>query len=65
MANSVLYVKCSIWVHGRYAKMKRVNLILTRGFVCGGYVEAMKGIVKPAEELIFYNQVEQVKSFCY
>ena len=28
-------------------------------------VEATKGIVEPALELIFFDQVELVKSFCY
>ena len=26
MANSVLYVKCGKWIHGRCAKVKRVTL---------------------------------------
>ena len=45
--------------------MKRVNLTLAKDFVCERCVESMKGIVKPAEELTFYDQVELVKSLTY
>ena len=55
--------KCDKWLHGRYAKIKRVTLTLAKGFICERCVEAMKGIVKPAEELTFYDQVETVKIF--
>ena len=33
--NSVLYVKCRKWIHGRCAKVKRVTLRLGRDVVCG------------------------------
>ena len=36
-----------------------------KGATCERCVEAIKGIVEPAEEPTFYGQVEQVKSFCY
>ena len=45
--------------------MKRVVSTLAKGFVFERRVEAMKGIVKPAEELTFNNQVKLVKRFCY
>ena len=45
--------------------MKRVTSTLVKGFVCKSSVEAIKGIVKPAAEFTFYDQVELVKSFCY
>ena len=64
-ANSVLCTNCGKWVHGRCGKMKRVILTLAKGFACKRCVEAKKGICKPAEELIFYDQMELVKSFCY
>ena len=35
MANSVLCVKCEIWIHGRCAKVKRVTLRLGRDFLSG------------------------------
>ena len=34
MANSVLWVKCEKWLHGRCAKVKRVTPRLGRDFVC-------------------------------
>ena len=65
MANSVLCTKCGKWVHGRYAQMKRVTWTLAKSFICEQCVEAMKGIVGPAEEITFYDQMELVKSFCH
>ena len=44
--------------------MKSVTSTLEKGFICERYVEAIKGITEPAEELTFYDQVELVKSFC-
>ena len=63
IANSVLCTKYGKWVHGRCAKIKRVTSILAKGFICERCVKAMKGIVKPSEELPFYDQVELVKNF--
>ena len=37
MANSVMCTKCGKWVHGKYAKMKRVTSTLTKGFACELY----------------------------
>ena len=34
-------------------------------FVCERCVKTMKGIVKPNEKLLFYDQVEFMKSFHY
>ena len=34
MANSVLRTKYGNWVHGRYAKIKKVNARLAMHFVC-------------------------------
>ena len=65
IVNLVLCAKCGICVYGRCAKMKRVTLTLARGSTCERCVEAMKGIIKPAKKLTFYDPVELVKSFCY
>ena len=45
--------------------MKKVTSTLAKGFICERCVKTMKGIVEPAEELTFHNQVELVNSFCY
>ena len=42
--------------------MKGVTSTLARGFVC---VDVTKGIVKPSEEILLFDQVEFVNSFCY
>ena len=34
MANSMMCTKCGKWVHGRWAKMKRVTSTVAEGFVC-------------------------------
>ena len=44
--------------------MKRMSLAMAEGLVCEGCVEAIKTIVKPDNELSFYDQMELVKSFC-
>ena len=64
-ANLMMCTKCGKWVHGRYAKTKRVTLILAKGFVCELCVDIKEGIVEPGEELSFFDQVDFVKSFCY
>ena len=51
-------------MHGTCAKMNRVTSTLAKGFICERCVETTKRIVKPAEELTFYDQMELVKSFC-
>ena len=61
MANSVVCTKCGKWMHGRCAKMKRVTSTLAKGFVCKVCVDTMKGIVKPGEEISFFDQVDFVK----
>ena len=65
MANSVMCTKCGKWVHGRCAKMKRVTSTLEKGFVCELHVDTKEGIVEPGEELLFFDQVDFVKSFCH
>ena len=62
MANSMMCTKRGKWVHGRYAKTKRVTSTLAKGFVCELCVDAKEGIV---EEVSFFDQVDFVKSFCY
>ena len=65
MAISVMGTKCGEWVHDRCAKMKRVTSTLTKGFVCKLCVDTKKGIVEPGKEILFFDQVDCVKSFCY
>ena len=64
VANSAMSTKCGKWVHGRCAKMKRVNSFLAKGFVCKLWVDTMEEIVEQGEEISFFNQVDFVKSFC-
>ena len=45
-------------------KMKRVTLILAKGFVSKLCVDTKEGIVEPGEEILFLDQVDFVKSFC-
>ena len=42
--------------------MKRVILILAKGFGCQRCVEGIKEIVEPAQELTFNDQVDLEKS---
>ena len=65
MANSVMCTKCGKWVHGRCAKTKRVTLTLVKGFVCKLCVNTKEGIVEPEKEILFFDQVDFVKSFSY
>ena len=65
MANSVMCTKCGKWVHGRCAKMKRVTSTLAKDFVRELCVDTKEGIMKPGEELSFFDQVDLVKSFYY
>ena len=44
--------------------MKRVTSTLAKGFVCELCVDAKEEIVKPGEEISFFDQVDLVKSFC-
>ena len=60
MANSV---KCGKWIHGRYAKVKRVSSRLGRDLVCGRCKKQADRLVKPVEELC--EEVETVRGFCY
>ena len=57
--------KCGKWVHGRCANIKRVTSTLAKGFVGELCVYTKEGIVKPGEELSFFDQVDFVKRFCY
>ena len=45
--------------------MKRVNSTLAKDFVCELCVDTKEGIVEPGEEMVFFDQVDFVKSFCY
>ena len=65
MANSVMCTKCGKWVHGRCTKMKRVTSTLAKGIVCELCVDTKEGIMEPGEEILFFDQVDFVKSFCY
>ena len=60
--NLVLCIKYDKWVRDGCAKIKRVTQTLAKGLICERCLEAMKEIVKPAEELTFYDQVEPVSS---
>ena len=62
MANSRSAV--NVWVVNiQYIKMKRVILTVAKGFICERCVGAMKGTIEPAEEVIFYDQVELVLAY--
>ena len=63
MANSVLCVKCTKWIHGRCAKVKRVTLGLAKDFVCGRCKTQADGFKHSVEE--FCEEVETVRGFCY
>ena len=65
MASSAMCTKCRKRVHGRCAKKRRMTSTLAKGFVCKLCVDTMKGIVEPGEEILFFDQVNFVKSFCY
>ena len=56
--------KCSEWVHGKCAKIKRVTSTLANGFVCKQRILTLKGIVETDIEILFFDQLELVKSFC-
>ena len=57
--------KCGKWVLSRFVKMKAMTSTLAKGFVCELCVYTKEGIVKPDEELSFFDQINFVKSFCY
>ena len=62
MSNSLQCLKCCKWIHGRCAKIKRVNPKAAKEFICS----ACKGTVKEKEQKeIMCGEVETVKSFCY
>ena len=42
-----------------------MSLTQPKGFISERCIKAMKRIVEPDEELLFYVQMELVKSFCY
>ena len=62
MANSVSYTKCENWVHGRWAKIKRVTTRLAMHFVCSKFKGITEGTVDSIEKLC--NEVETVNRFC-
>ena len=63
MADSVLCTKCGNWVHGRYAKIKRVTARLAMHFVCLKYKGIMEGMMDLIKKLC--DKVETVNGFCY
>ena len=65
MASAVICTKYGKWVHYRCTKMKRVTLTLAKSFACELCVNTMKRIVEPGEEILFFDQVDIIKSFCY
>ena len=65
MRNLIMCIKCGKLVHGRCAKIKRVTSTRAKCFVCELCVDAKKGIVEPSEEILFFEQTEFVKGFCY
>ena len=65
MANSVMCTNCGKWVHVRCAKTKTATSTQAEGFVCELCVGYIERIVKPSEEISFFDHVELVKSFCY
>ena len=65
IANLVMCTECGKLVHGRCAKMKRVNSTPAKSFVCNLCVDTKEEIVEPCKKISFFNQVDFVKSFCY
>ena len=63
MENSVLWVKCRKWIHGRGVKVKRVTLRLGRDFVCGRCKKEADEFMDSVEELC--EEVQTVRGFCY
>ena len=64
-ANSMMSTKCGTWVHGRFVKMKRVTSTLAKDFVCKLCVDTEERIVKPGEEIPFFDQIDFVRSLRY
>ena len=58
-------MKCGKSVYDRCVEIKRVTSTVEKEVNCERYAEAMTGIVKPAEEFTFYDQVELVKNSCF
>ena len=63
MANSVLCLQRSKWIHGRCAGVKRVSIKFSSNFTCrkceGNIVEAVE------QEVMLCNEVETVSEFTY
>ena len=53
--------ECQKWIHGRCAKVKKVNNILGRSFICSNCVNAVTA--EPTEELC--SDIETVNAFSY
>ena len=45
--------------------MKRVTLTLAKGFVCKLFIDKVEEIVEPGKEILFFEKLDFVKSFCY
>ena len=57
----MMCTECKRWIHGRCAKVKKVNSILERSFICSNCVNAVTA--EPAEELC--SDIENVNAFSY
>ena len=65
MENSVMCTKCGKWAHGRCAKMKRVTLILAKGFVgklCVDTKELWNQVKKRKSALRHFSRFSQVQT---
>ena len=54
---------CGKWVHGRWAKMKRVTSSLAKSFVCKLCADTIKGNVEPGEEILFLSRLTLQSAF--
>ena len=63
MANLVLGSICEKLIHGRYAKIKRVNPKLAKGFVCKKCKKSSEERVKPIKTMC--KQLKTVNEFWY
>ena len=61
--NSVLYVQCGKWIHGRCAEVKRVTERFSRDFVCRQCEGNIGEAVEDEEKLC--DEVETVRKFTY
>ena len=62
-ANSALCVQCGKWLHGRCARLKRVNAKVSRNFACRICEGNIGEAVEQGEK--FFDEVESVMEFTY